>query len=138
MLTLSGEADLSDLILPKPAPTGEIDSLIDITLDSEILKIEKVVEALARKQGQRVFLQSFEQEILGRFEEIGFRVSVAWYEAEVNGVANVNVPRITILERLEGEFDPDQMVYEVTKDILDLGTEGVIKTDGPLGDIHKH
>lgn len=104
---------------------SEASSLIDLN-DSEILKIEEVLNKLWEKYRQRnVMVDDFPREARERFHEAGFEVKVQMYDSNVPGVF---VPEITIIDRLEGEFDPDKMVWEATHDVLDLGTKGVIKT----------
>lgn len=99
--------------------------------DSDILKIEPVLQVLnSRGPGQRRDLESFRQEILERFGAVGFGVDVRVHEAETHGGEKIYVFQIQIERRLEGHFDPDQQVAEVTSDILDLGTKGVISTNG--------
>lgn len=97
--------------------------ILDLT-DSDVLKIERVYNDLMERFRRRsVLLNDFQKEAEDKFAQIGFKVRVDMYETNYPGVY---MPEITIQDRYEGEFDPDQMVYEVTKDILDLGTEGVI------------
>jgi hypothetical protein len=71
---------------------------------------------------------SFQREIKERFYEIGFIVDVVWYETNM---AEVKMPEIVIKGRTENKFvfDRDRQVHEVTNDVLDLGTGGVIKAD---------
>lgn len=109
---------------------SEVTSLIEVQ-DSEIPRIEAVLQVLnSRGPGQRRDLESFRQEIMERFGAAGYRVDVRVYEAETYGSEMIYVYKIVIEERLEGQFDPDQQVAEVTSDILDLGTKGVINTSG--------
>lgn len=108
---------------------SELTSLVELN-DSDILKIEPVLQVLNTRGGQRADLESFRKEILERFGAIGFGVDVFVYEAETHGREMIYVYKIEIQRRLEGQFDPNQQVAEVTRDILDLGTQGVIKTSG--------
>ncbi len=112
-------------------------SLLDIH-DSEIQRIEKVVAALNQKQGTHQNLEKFRLEIIERFQEVGFRVHVTCYTTQVEGMVAYD---IDIVERLDGEFDPDQQVWEATHDVLELGEGGVIKSKGGLHVVqggHKH
>ena len=108
---------------------SELTSLVELN-DTDILRIEPVLQVLNSRGGKRVDLESFRKEILERFGGIGFGVDVFVYEAETHGREMIYVYKIEIQRRLEGQFDPDQQVAEVTKDILDLGTGGVINTSG--------
>lgn len=95
--------------------------------DSEILKIETVLEILNRKVGSSTNLEGFRKEILDRFARIGFVVDVRVYSTNVPGTYSWE---IQINDRTDNTaWDPDQMVHEVTNDLLDLGTGGVIKTN---------
>lgn len=151
--------------MPRPSQEGSTlsSSLPDIH-DSELERIEKVVQVLNDRTGQHRDREAFRREIIERFEEIGFGVDVLvyapgeWVECKVcegKGVIFGGIqclecegrcevlaaqqPKITsdtpiyfkisLERRLAGEFDPDRQVHEVTKDILGLGTEGVIKSN---------
>lgn len=98
--------------------------------DSEILKIEQVINALNERTyngTKRVEYAAFDREIRDRFAAIGFKVDVAWYHSDVDGV---KIPEIVIQDRIEKkDFDFDQMVNEVTNDLLGFGEGGVIKSD---------
>lgn len=104
--------------------------------DSEILEIEKVLTTLNQRarDKQRNFAD-FEREIRERFEDIGFVVTVSWYEfgreGQVGAVPGAAMPEVTISGRCERKpFDHDRQVHEVTHNILGLpGQEGVIKTN---------
>jgi len=116
------------------------ESFIDLH-DSDILQMEKVLKLLRKRQGENVPLESFRKEVVDRFAEIGFKVSVQVFETNVPGVYAFD---FDITDRLEGEFDPNQQAWEATHDVLELGEGGVIKTDGGLhivdgkGHGHKH
>lgn len=97
---------------------------IEVT-DSEIIKIEKVINVLNGKQGTYQPLESFKNEIQERFFNIGFMTDVLVYTTNEPGVYSFV---ININDRVDSEFDPDQMVYEATRDILGLGDGGVIRT----------
>lgn len=117
--------------------------------DSEVLEIEKVLTFLKqRARDKRRNFSDFEREIKERFEDIGFVVTVSWYEFGREGtpgaIPGAAMPEVTISGRCERKpFDHDRMVHEVTRNILGLpGQEGVIKTNTPgmkrLVEGHKH
>ena len=108
--------------------TGGVSSQIDL-YDSDILKIEEVVLWLNNQiVGTRKKIDDLDKEIVERFAQRNFRVSVQWWTSNVEGTY---IPEVTIHSRIKDEeFDHDRMVHEVTNDILDLGTGGVIKTSG--------
>lgn len=121
---------------------SSLDSKIPDLTDSDILRIEEVIQIINERQGQYQVLESFRKEIIERFAEAGFKVDVRAFTTNQEALYSFD---IEIQDRLAGEFDPDKMVYEATHDILDLGTKGVIKTetddDGnirPQGHGHKH
>lgn len=103
-----------------------VDSLIEVN-DEDILKIEKVLNFLSEKYSTERHLDDFPRETKERFWNAGFEVRVDMYDSNVEGVY---VPDITIVGRVEGEFDPDQMVWEATNDVLNLGVGGVIDSKG--------
>jgi len=105
---------------------GEMTSMVELH-DSDILRLEGVLRLLNANLGQRRNLEDFRREIVDRFAEAGFRVEVKVWQTATDGMFSFD---IEIRERLEGRFDPDRMVHEVTRDILDLGEGGVIKTGG--------
>lgn len=105
---------------------GGVNSVIDI-YDSEILTIERVLEKLNEQIiGKPISIDDADKRITGLFHESGFIVTTNWWDTSERGTY---IPEITIQARVkEEEFDHDRMVHEVTNDILDLGTKGVIKT----------
>lgn len=111
--------------------------MIDL-YDSEILAAEKVLEALNEKRAKVVNLQGFQEEIVGRFEEIGLKVEPKVWATDQDGLFAFD---IEIQGRCEPHaFDYDRQVHEVTSDILDLlpgQDKGVIKS-GKLGEQAKH
>lgn len=103
---------------------GEATSLIEIH-DSEVARIGEVLAVLKEKQEKGgVYLEGFSREAVDRFAAVGFKVEVKWFSTNVEGVY---IPEIEIQERLEGTFDYDRQVHEVTNDLLGLGEGGVIK-----------
>lgn len=114
------------------SPESELTSSIELN-DTDILRIEPVLQVLnSRGPGQRRNLEDFRKEILERFGAIGLKTDVKVFEAETYGNEKIYVYKIEIIGRYEGQFDPDQQVAEVTADILDLGTKGVISTNSGL------
>jgi hypothetical protein len=114
-------------------------SIIDIH-DSEVMRIGDVLAKLNEKRGKYTNMEAFRQEIIGRFQDAGFGVRVTVFETDVPDVYAFD---IDVNERLEGTFDPDRQVHEVTSDLAGLGTGGVIKTEGGLsllqgGHSHTH
>lgn len=126
---------MSGLILPPSARAeerGGVDATIDL-YDSDILKIEKVLEQLnAEDVGQKRDIEGFVQKATDLFAKIGLRVDVKiWTAADRRGqeVEGTFIPDITINGRVDKhEFDYDRMVHEVTNDLLELGEGGVIHT----------
>ena len=118
--------------------TLNVTSAIELN-DSDILRLEGPFRLLQARQGQSLNLEAFRQEILERFGNVGFVVDVKVWSTNLD---KVYLFEVEILRRIEGMFDPDQMVHEVTNDILGLGTGGVLKSDvTPSGLIvpkHKH
>lgn len=120
-----GAVDLSKLGGSAPGSDDVTKSLS--VHDSEILKIERILNAMRIKAQSAVNYQAFQDEIIERFADIGFDVDVRWYETNVERVL---MPEINIKGRVEPKvFDSDQQVHEVTNDLLGLGDGGVIKTD---------
>jgi hypothetical protein len=103
--------------------------------DHEVDAVQKIWDQL-RDRHQKTFknYDQVEREIVGRFAEAGFVVHVGWYRYAIGGQVQESaaMPEVTIVGRCDPkhEFDHDQQVHEVTKNILGLpGQEGVIKTD---------
>lgn len=106
---------------------GSVTSNIEDMNDADVLKLEKVIKILNAKMGSRRDVDAFQREAKERFFNAGYRVDVKVYSTTQSDTYAFD---IEIQERLEGEFDPDQMVYEATNDILDIGEKGVISTKG--------
>jgi hypothetical protein len=105
--------------------------------DSEVIQVEKVLQRLMQRSESRRDYDAFDREIRQRFEEIGFVVKISWWSTTMDDVYS---PKIEVVGRTEKhEFDHDQMVHEVTNDILDIGQGGVIKSEDFLKpEPHKH
>jgi hypothetical protein len=118
------------------AQQGGVESMIQL-YDSEIIKIEKVLEALNKRKGQRTDYERWTAETKERFAEIGLVVSVLWYEAGVERadgslekIDGTLIPEILVKDRIDAgkfAFDHAQMGHEVQNDLLGLGTGGKLK-----------
>ncbi len=103
-------------------------------LDSEVDRIQAVWDLL-RKKHQKSYRNyaDVEDEIKGRFADIGFVVVVNWFKYTIDGKPGEGAsPEVTIVGRCDPkhQFDHDQQVREVTSNILGLpDQEGVIRTD---------
>lgn len=116
--------------------TGGVDTLIQL-YDSDIIKIEEILEALNKRKGQRTDYERWTAETKERFHRVGLLVSVRWYEAGVERVDgslekldDTLIPEIVIIGRVPSKtfvFDHDQMAHEVQNDLLGLGTGGKLK-----------
>jgi hypothetical protein len=96
----------------------------------EILQLQLRLNDRARHR--RHNYNDFDREIREAFAEIGFTVEVNWHEFSVGGQKQEGaMPEVTVTGRTDPsfEFDKDRQVHEVTRDVLGLGEEGVIKTD---------
>lgn len=97
--------------------------------DSDILRIENgpLAYMVARQQSS-MDLEDFRSTVIGKFGDIGFRVTIRPYETSQSGVFAFD---IEITGRTgTHEFDYDRMVHEVTSNLLELPGEepGFIKT----------
>lgn len=105
--------------------------MIDL-YDTEILAMEKVLEALERSsEGAFVDRDAWTREVKERFAEIGLVVDVKWWRTNEAGVL---APDIEIVGRVskDDEFDHARMAHEVQHDVLDLGEGGIIKAELPV------
>jgi hypothetical protein len=115
---------------------GGVESMIQL-YDSEIIKIEGVLEALNRRKGQRADYERWTNEAKERFANIGLVVSILWYEAgieredgTVERLDGTLIPEIVVRGRTDSKtfsFDHEQMGHEVQNDLLGLGTGGKLK-----------
>jgi hypothetical protein len=112
-------------------------------LDSEILQLEAILKDMQERYKYRAFnVEEFENEAKERIHsQLGLAVAISWKKMvdgkgeEIVGAAS---PRIEIVGRVDRKtIDHDQKVHEVTRDILELGTQGVITSDGARGG-HPH
>jgi hypothetical protein len=106
--------------------TSTVTPAIDL-YDSEILLIENVLGKINQKSGQRIPLEDFRKEIIGRFEEIGLIVGVLVYSTADDGglpLDDVYAFDITIIDRCERKpFDYDRQRYEVINDVAGIEPE---------------
>jgi len=131
--------------------------MIDL-YDSEVIKIEQVLDTLKARAINRRNYEDFDREIKEKLAEAGFVATVHWFTAagpDKVQIPDMLMPEITIDGRIapdgavlaadQFEFDHNQQVHEVTHNLLELpGEDGVIKT-GPIDaahrdilDAHKH
>lgn len=118
------------------AQQGGVESMIQL-YDSEILKIEEVLDALNKRKGQRTDYARWTEEAKDRFHRVGLVASIRWYEAGVERadgsmekLDGVLIPEIVIVDRVNSStfaFDHEQMGHEVQNDLLELGTGGKLK-----------
>lgn len=114
--------------------TGGVESLIQL-YDSDIIKIEGVLEALNKRKGQRRDYAQWTAETKERFADVGLLVGVAWYEAgrerpdgSLEKIEGTKIPEIIVKGRIEKHvFDHEQMAHEVQGDLLGLGEGGTLK-----------
>jgi len=97
--------------------------------DHEVAALQRVHKALKDRTYKSHDLNEFDKEIAERFAEIGFRVSVKWYDTTERGVF---IPEVEVIGRIDpiGEFDHDQLRHEVVNNYLGLpeSDAGVIPT----------
>jgi hypothetical protein len=115
---------------------GGVESMIQL-YDSEIIKIEEVLEALNKRKGQRTDYERWTNEVKDRFHRVGLVVTVLWYEAGVERadgsmekIEGTLIPEILVKARVDSKtfaFDHEQMGHEVQNDLLELGTGGKLK-----------
>lgn len=111
--------------------------------DHEILKIEQGPLAwMQDRQWTQMDLEGFRKAVVEQFAEIGLDVRVNCWETDQPKVYAFDV---VIQKRNDraAPWDPDRMVHEVTRNILEIpGQEpGFIKTDKAMRDTqarHRH
>lgn len=118
--------------------------------DHEVDALMRVQQRLTDKaRYHRVNFLDFQREIEEAFAEVGFTVHVNWHRFAIDGQEQDGaMPEVTVTGRVAPHvFDKDRQVHEVTRDILGLGDEGVIKADpetirrfmeGNAGHDHSH
>ncbi len=86
--------------------------------DSEMLKLEKIINWAKGQQESRRDIDQFTKDIRERINNVGFECEVKVYDTEQ---ADVYAFDIEINGRLGGSaFDPDRQVHEVTNNLLEL------------------
>ncbi|MFE0490151.1 hypothetical protein [Streptomyces griseoaurantiacus] len=113
-------------------------------LDSEILQLEAIFKDMQERYRYRAFnVEEFEHEAKERcHSQLGLAIAISWKKMvdntgqEIVGAAS---PRIEIVGRVDKKaMDHDRKVHEVTRDILDLGTQGVLKSEDVARGGHPH
>jgi hypothetical protein len=112
-------------------------------LDSEILQLEALFESMLTRYSAKAFdKEEFEREAKERVHQLGFAITISWkaeYDRFARGLTGRQIPDIQIAGRVAKKaFDHDQKVHEVTRDILELGTQGVIASEEPARGDHPH
>jgi hypothetical protein len=96
------------------------DNLLNL-YDHEVAEIQRVHRLLQGRTAVRRDLQGFDDEIVERFAEIGFKVSVKWYETNQEGAF---IPEVEIVGKCAplaaGSFDHDRQRHEVVNNLLKL------------------
>lgn len=115
--------------------------------DSEILALEAIFKDMQDRYGARSFnVEEFEREAKDRcHDQLGLAIDIRW-KALADGTGRIiegaASPEIEIVGRVEKKdrrtFDHDQKVFEVTHDIAELGTQGVIASQEPVRGEHTH
>jgi hypothetical protein len=113
---------------------GGVDTLIQL-YDSDLLKIEEILDVLNRRKGQRIDYEGWTREVKDRFHKIGLIVSILWYEAgaerpdgSLEKIDDTLIPEIVVRGRVDKHvFDHERMGHEVQNDLLELGTGGKLK-----------
>lgn len=88
--------------------------------DSDLLKMEKgPLRWMKSKQGSSMDLEAFRRGAEEQFGEVGFEVNVKCYDTNQDGMFAFEVD---ILRRVNRRFtfDYDQMIHEVTSNILEI------------------
>jgi hypothetical protein len=115
------------------APFG-IDSWVEL-YDSDIAKIAAgPVHYAQQRSGQSLEIDRFVRDLQEQFFECGFGVQVQVWTTEQEGVYAFMVE---IQKRLGPTWDPDQMVHEVTHNLLDLPgeQEGFLDTNEGMAEL---
>ena len=114
-------------------------------LDSEILQLEAIFEDMLYRYSAKAFnVEEFEREAKERgHSQLGIAITVSWRPVMDTATGKIiegkRSPKIEIAGRVEKKaFDHDRKVHEVTRDILDLGTQGVIASEEATRGGHPH
>jgi hypothetical protein len=116
-------------------------------LDSEILQLEAIFKDMQDRYGDRSFnVEEFEREAKDRcHDQLGLAIDIRWKALADNTgriIEGAASPEIEIVGRVEKKerkiFDHDKKVFEVTHDIAEIGTQGVIKSEEAVRGGHPH
>jgi hypothetical protein len=107
-----------------------IDSWVEL-YDSDIKAIAAgPVHYAQQREGQRMDIDRFVRDLQEQFHQLGFGVQVQVWTTEVEGAYGFVVE---IQKRLGPTWDPDQMVHEVTHNLLEIPGEQEGFTDTKTG-----
>lgn len=116
-------------------------------LDSEILQLEALFKDMQDRYRDRSFnIVEFEREAKDRcHDQLGLAIDIRW-KALADGAGRIiegaASPQVEIVGRVEKKdrkaFDHDKKVFEVTHDIAELGTQGVIASEDAARGGHPH
>jgi hypothetical protein len=114
-------------------------------LDSEILQLEAIFEDMLYRYSAKAFdIDVFEREAKERVHnQLGLAITVSWKPVMDTATGRIIEgklsPKIEIAGRVEKKaFDHDQKVFEVTHDVADIGTQGVIASGEATRGGHPH
>lgn len=95
--------------------------------DSDLLELEKVNKWAAKYSGRRMSIDQFARDLEEKINQAGFKCEVKVFDTDQ---AEVYAFEVELNGRTFGVFDPDQMVYEVANNVLELPGQdkGFIKT----------
>lgn len=105
--------------------------------DSDILKIEKVVDWMQAQQGRSTDLEGFRRAAIEKFNEAGFDVDLQVWSTTEEGVYHFEP---VIKGKLTPKaFDYERMQHEVRNNILELPGQdgGIIRADAELARIER-
>jgi len=85
--------------------------------DSELLKLEKVLNWAKSQQESRRDIDQFTKDIREKINHAGFEAEVKVLETSQPGTYAFDVE---LTGRLDSRFDPDRQVHEVTSNLLEL------------------
>lgn len=104
--------------------------------DHERKAISDVYARLSENIGANRTLTSFEDEIVTRMGEIGFRVKVLFFEAQRESGERFIMPQVSVIGRIEKEdedgFDHARQAHEVQTDLLGLRKGEDVRVSKPL------
>lgn len=115
-----------------PPPPVQMDLQVEVN-DADILAMEEGPWAYMRSmQFKRMDVEDFRKTVIAKFADIGFRATVNAYTTDAG--VDVYAFEVVVHDRLGGQFDPDRMVHEVVKNVLELPDQegGWINTDEAL------